>query len=269
MLTRMAPTPSGYLHLGNILSFCITAALAEEHGASILLRIDDLDQGRVRPAYIADVFSTLNYLGITWQQGPLDAGDFIRRYSQLKRLGLYQAALDTLRDKKMVYACDCTRKTIGHCRCRNRKLSLDGLHHQWRLITDGAALDGSLKDFVVRRKDGFPAYQLSSVVDDVHFGVNLVVRGEDLRQSTAAQLYICDLVECGAFRNVVFYHHRLLTEPGGEKMSKSAGAESIHYLAAHGHTPARIFAAIAKLAGLDNGITDHLALGREYLRHWR
>ncbi|MFT4024297.1 MAG: glutamate--tRNA ligase family protein [Flavihumibacter sp.] len=269
MLTRLAPTPSGYLHLGNVLSFCITAALAEAYHAPVFLRIDDLDQGRVRPAYITDVFHTLKHLGITWQQGPVDAGDFIRHYSQLKRLPLYQAALHTLREKKCVYACDCTRKTITNCRCRSRKLSLDGLHHQWRLITDNASLDDSLTDFVVRRKDGFPAYQLSSVVDDVHFGINLIVRGEDLRHSTAAQLYLCDLIEMNAFRESVFFHHRLLMENDGQKMSKSAGAVSVHFLAAHWLTAGAVFNRIAKEAGLGEGITDHLALGRAYLQQVR
>ncbi|HQD09637.1 MAG TPA: glutamate--tRNA ligase family protein [Flavihumibacter sp.] len=268
MLTRLAPTPSGYLHLGNILSFCITTALAEEKQAAVFLRIDDLDQGRVRPAYITDIFQTLHYLGIVWQQGPVNATEFVKKYSQLKRLALYEAALNILRDKKLVYACDCTRKTMAFCRCRQRKLSLDGLHHQWRLITDGASLDASLTDFIIRRKDGFPAYQLSSVVDDVHFGIDLIVRGEDLRPSTVAQLFLCDLIEMPAFRQSTIFHHSLLAEKDGQKMSKSAGAESVHYLAAHGIPAKDIFQKIAQAAKIDATVTDHLSLGRAYLRQF-
>ena len=83
---RIAPTPSGFLHLGNVLSFAITAELARRNNARILLRIDDLDRDRVNREYLQDIFDTLNFLGFEWDEGPRDVDDFDQNYSQLKRL---------------------------------------------------------------------------------------------------------------------------------------------------------------------------------------
>src|SRR5262245_28324997 len=95
--TRIAPTPSGYLHIGTILSFSLTAGLARREGASILLRIDDLDRERVQAEYVEDIFETLRFLGIPWDEGPTDAEDFARNWSQMRRLLLYRKALGLLR----------------------------------------------------------------------------------------------------------------------------------------------------------------------------
>src|ERR1700722_17238392 len=97
--TRIAPTPSGYLHLGNVLSFALTAALARRTGAGILLRIDDLDRGRVSKDYVEDIFETLRFLEIPWDEGPRDFIDYQRVYTQLRRMQLYQEALQQLRDE--------------------------------------------------------------------------------------------------------------------------------------------------------------------------
>src|ERR1700719_4550756 len=94
--TRIAPTPSGFLHLGNVLSFAITAALARRTGARILLRIDDLDSQRSAPEFVQDIFDTLRYLEIPWDEGPRDYGEYASQYSQLHRMDLYNRALETL-----------------------------------------------------------------------------------------------------------------------------------------------------------------------------
>src|ERR1700723_1841788 len=91
--TRIGPTPSGYLHLGNVLSFALTAALARQTGAGILLRIDDLDRGRVSKDYVEDIFETLRFLGIPWDEGPRSLGEYEREYTQLRRMELYGEAL--------------------------------------------------------------------------------------------------------------------------------------------------------------------------------
>ncbi len=109
--TRIAPTPSGYLHLGNVLSFALTAALARRSGASILLRIDDLDRERVSREYVEDIFETLNFLGIPWDEGPRNVGEYERAWSQVHRLGMYREALERLRERRKVFACDCSRST--------------------------------------------------------------------------------------------------------------------------------------------------------------
>ena len=105
--TRIAPTPSGFLHLGNVLSFAITAALAERAGAKILLRIDDIDQARADKQYVQDIFDTLNFLEIPWHEGPRNVKQFEDQYSQLHRMGLYNEALTQLQGSKLVYACNC------------------------------------------------------------------------------------------------------------------------------------------------------------------
>jgi glutamyl-tRNA synthetase len=108
-------------------------------------------------------------------------------------------------------------------------------------------LDPGMKDFVIRKKDGFPAYQLTSITDDLHFGVDLIVRGQDLWPSTLAQLYLARLLPGGtAFANATFHHHGLLTEKDGDKLSKSEGATSIQFLRKEGASAADIY----KMIGL-------------------
>ncbi|MDB5143346.1 MAG: hypothetical protein JWQ66_2059, partial [Mucilaginibacter sp.] len=203
--TRIAPTPSGFLHLGNVLSFSITAGLAKKSGAKILLRIDDLDQPRVNKQYVQDIFDTLNFLEIPWDEGPKNVKEFEDGYSQLHRMPVYQDILDQLIDSKLVFACTCSRKQLNDhqaCPCLDKQISPDEKNASLRLITDNnaelaiidyngqiihAALPVDMHNFVVKRKDGLPAYQLTSVIDDLFYGVDLVVRGADLWPSTLAQ----------------------------------------------------------------------------------
>jgi len=291
-LTRIAPTPSGYLHLGNVFSFAITAALARRCGAEVLLRIDDLDRGRVQREYVEDIFETLRFMGIPWDRGPLSFDEFERGWSQVYRMPLYLSALSRLREAGAVFGCSCSRAEVLRASrdggypgtCVARGVELDAAEVSWRVRTrpgDPAAADlgdparaamgpevlrvktfpeGSvearlpveMRDFAVRKRDGLPAYQLSSVVDDLHYGVDLIVRGEDLWASTLAQLYLSYPLDAGAFRDVRFYHHPLLTS-GGEKLSKSAGATSIQYLRRQGMSAAEIYGLIAQEVAGDGG----------------
>jgi glutamyl/glutaminyl-tRNA synthetase len=267
--TRIAPTPSGFLHLGNVLSFVLTAGLARRSGASILLRIDDLDRDRVSREYVEDIWETLNFLGIPWDEGPRNYLEYERTWSQVHRLGVYREALERLRASGKVFACDCSRSKIMResaqgvyaGTCRDKGLSLDKGGCSWRVRTAGVGRDGltggdaglpvEMTDFVVRKKDGYPAYQLTSVIDDLHFGVDLVVRGDDLRGSTAAQRWLAGELGLDAFRRVHFCHHQLLMSTGGEKLSKSAGATSIRYLRQQGVKPGEIYTMILQLLGSD------------------
>lgn len=238
--TRLAPTPSGYLHVGNALNFLLTSALAKKSGANVLLRIDDLDRERYRSAYAEDVFETLHFLSIDWNEGPRDVGEFETIWSQRHRMNLYRAALDRLRQKEVVFACVCSRKQSDVCNCQEKTLPLDAPDASWRLVTDEnviavkdiygktktTTLPAEMKNFVVRKKDGLPAYQLSSLVDDLHFGIDLIVRGEDLWPSTLAQHFLATQLGESRFASVSFFHHPLLTD-NGKKLSKSAGAASV------------------------------------------
>ena len=107
--TRIAPTPSGYLHLGNALSFLITASLAKKTGARVLLRIDDLDQPRVRREYLQDTFDTLRLLEINWEEGPRSVEEQEACFAQIHRMHLYRSVLQQLREGGHVFACTCSR----------------------------------------------------------------------------------------------------------------------------------------------------------------
>jgi glutamyl-tRNA synthetase len=265
--TRIAPTPSGFLHIGNALSFALTAALARTSGAKILLRIDDLDQQRVNDAYVQDIFDTLNFLEINWDEGPRDLADYKNNWSQLHRMDLYKDALLQLEDQREVFACKCSRSQLKDGNypgtCRNRSLPLDTPETAWRLYTNERELDiktlnqgiiktqlpAGMNDFVVKKKDDHSAYQLASLIDDLHFGVDLVVRGEDLYPSTIAQYYLANVLGKDDFQNITFHHHQLLMEYGDKKLSKSAGSTSIKYLREQGTTAADVYGEIGKMLG--------------------
>ena len=272
--TRIAPTPSGFLHLGNIVSFSITAALAKESGAKILLRIDDLDQPRVNKDYLQDIFDTLNFLEIPWDEGPKDIKEFEADYSQRHRMAAYQDAIDQLIDHKLVFACTCSRKQLNEdqsCNCLHLKIPTDEKNASLRLVTDNTTelkikdyngqtirtiLPVEMHNFVVRRKDGLPAYQLTSVVDDLFYGVDLVVRGEDLWPSTLAQHQLALALGHSSFGDITFYHHPLLMETSGKKLSKSAGATSVRYLRKSGKTSTDIYKLIGDMLGSNETINN-------------
>jgi glutamyl/glutaminyl-tRNA synthetase len=270
--TRIAPTPSGYLHLGNVLSFAVTALLARKSGAKILLRIDDLDQARINKLYLQDIFDTLNFLEIPWDEGPRNLQEFQDDYSQLHRMPMYKEALKKLADEGLVFACTCSRSqlTIGECSCLEKEIPLSAQNTCWRLLTGvnteiqvknyngniiKAPLPKEMHNFVVKKKDGFPAYQLTSVIDDLFFGVDLVVRGEDLWPSTLAQHLLANVLRKNGFADVTFYHHPLLME-AGKKLSKSAGAVSIRHMRESGKKPTDIYATIARMLGIKDHITS-------------
>ncbi|RYY34062.1 MAG: tRNA glutamyl-Q synthetase [Sphingobacteriaceae bacterium] len=272
--TRIAPTPSGYLHLGNVLSFAVTAALGQQTGANILLRIDDLDRTRANPQFIQDIFDTLNFLEITWDEGPRSVEEFEDVWSQVHRLDMYNQALQQLWDSGQVFACTCSRAQIDAAgtggvypgTCRNKHLPPNTPNAAWRLDTSlqknltiktlaGEMLETALPDdmhhFIVRKKDGYPAYQLASVIDDLHFGVDLVVRGHDLWPSTLAQHYLASVLGTSPFENITFHHHPLLVQPNGNKLSKSAGATSVKFLRDEGRSTGYIYTQIAKMMNVN------------------
>ncbi|SFB95656.1 glutamyl-tRNA synthetase [Parapedobacter composti] len=274
--TRIAPTPSGYLHLGNVLSFALTVAIARRTGARIFLRIDDLDRERIKRAYVEDIFETLDYLELPWDEGPKNYREYEESYSQIHRIPAYRKALQRLQDGGSVFACDCSRALLLNHHpqgtytgtCKDRGLPLERAGCSWRLRTDTVGnmlvkdyLEGSTRVtfppkmhyFVVRKKDGFPAYQLASLIDDIHFGIDLIIRGADLWESTLAQIYLADVLGCNAFQQVTFYHHALLLKSDGRtKLSKSAGATSIQYLRKQGKTRADIYEMISRMLGLEH-----------------
>lgn len=265
---RLAPTPSGFLHAGNAVNFTLNWLAARLHpGARVLLRIDGLDADRKRPEYVQDVFDTLNWLDLDWDEGPRNAADFEKNWSQLLRLPLYFKALDALQAGGHLFACGKSRRDLEPFQgkyppeFRNQHLSPDDPNVAWRIRTP----EGSpLPDFVVRRRDGIPAYQLASVVDDLHFGITHVIRGADLQESTEAQLFLAQCLNRPDYARIQFLHHPLLTDDTGIKLSKSAGASALRQWQAEGRPPERVFKQAAAWLGMDaQGIESAVDLLRE------
>jgi len=272
MKTRIAPTPSGFLHTGNAVSFLLTYCLAKCGNGKLLLRIDDLDRERYRKEYVEDIFYALDWLGIHCDEGPSSVADFDKYWSQHQRLSLYDLALKSALEQEWVYACDCTRKdlmTSGNYpvyngKCRDLKKSFhEKSAWRWRIEkgtfihwidlfkTDAPVnLSEQMGDFVVRQKNGLPSYQLGSYVDDLHFNITHIIRGADLLTSTAAQLYMATCWQSTAFQHIHFGHHPLITDENGHKLSKSAGSESLKSLRENGQTPTTIVEAVRKILGL-------------------
>ena len=198
---RFAPSPSGRLHLGNLLCALLVWLSARQKDGRVLLRVEDLDTARCPRRYSEQMERDLQWLGLDWDIGPgRDNGT--GPYYQSQRTEIYQAALETLREKGLVYPCFCTRAELHAASAPHREDGQVVYAGTCRRLT--AADCG---DFLLRRSDGMFAYQLAVVVDDAAMGVTEVVRGADLLDSTPRQLYLYYLL---GLTPPVFYHFPLL-----------------------------------------------------------
>lgn len=290
VISRLAPTPSGYLHLGNAVNFVLTWLLVRRAVGTLHLRIDDLDRARLRPAYLENIFRTIEWLGLDYDAGPAGPTDFERNYSQLHQLHHYQAALDQLRQVPgLLYACRCSRAAVlagapaGRYEdsCRVGKLPFEAPGVAWRAHVPATSqvgvfdywqgrqeisLAAETGDFVVRKKDGWPAYQLSSIVDDLRLGTTLIVRGLDLLPSTAAQLWLARQVPgLMTFQTTHFLHHPLLPGPDGLKLSKSQQQPLSRGIMGEAASPQPVYAAVARLLALPTATGNSL---REVQAAW-
>ena len=261
MLTRFAPAPTGWLHLGHVLN----AEYVWGSGASVLLRIEDHDRERSRSEYEAGILEDLDWLGYRPDIYPTDAfraGRCDGRQSD--RDAVYRGAVNQLASAGLVYACDCTRRDIEERsrradgeelwysgRCRDRGLPLtDGAG--WRVRMDpGAeqfvdqllgpqAQDPSQQcgDALIRDRLGNWTYQFAVSVDDFRQGIDLVIRGIDLLPSTGRQIRLARLL--GRERPAAFRHHQLIMKSADQKLSKSDGDTGIRELRARGWSPDRV-----------------------------
>lgn len=265
---RLAPSPTGYLHLGHARTFWIAQERARAHGGDLILRNDDLDRARCKAEYVAAMYDDLKWFGFGWVEGP-DLGGASAPYSQSERTPIYRSALEQLRATEFIYPCTCSRKDIAaavrapHAEdddeplypgtCRNKFPSNANSQPQarvsWRFrVPDGetiAFIDGNLGpqsfvcgkdfgDFVVWRPDDVPAYQLACVVDDAAMEITEVVRGADLLKSTVRQLLLYRALKLHAPR---FYHCALLTDDTGQRLAKRNDALSLRTLRQLGETP--------------------------------
>ena len=235
VVSRLAPTPSGYLHLGNAVNFVLTWLLTRQAAGTLHLRIDDLDRARLRPAYLNNIFRIVDWLGIDYDHGPSGPDDFLRHHSQLLHLPEYNAVLRRLAQILGFVQASTRSRTNG----AEAAVTLETPGAAWRARVPAGIkisfldawqgetnvpLAALMPDFVIRKKDGVAVYQVASVVDDLRLGTTLIVRGLDLQPSTAAQLWLASqLSETAAFNaeRVQFFHHPLLTDAAGQKLSKS------------------------------------------------
>ena len=273
--TRLAPSPTGALHLGNARTFLVNWALARQRGWQIVLRIDDLDGPRVKPGADREAIEILQWLGLDWDEGP---------YYQRQDLAPYQAALVRLAERGAIYPCRCTRTQIqaaalsaphagehelrypGTCRppapIPADSALLGSAELAWRLrvppgpveFADAVAgpqcvdVQEEVGDFLVATKAGLPSYQLAVVVDDAAQGITQVVRGDDLLSSTARQLHLYR--ECGLTPPRSYWHLPLVVGPDGRRLAKRHGDSRVAYFKERGTPPERIIGLLAEWCGL-------------------
>ena len=274
MSGRFAPSPSGELHLGNLRTAAIAWLSARAAGSGFILRIEDLDRERSRPEHERGQLADLAAIGLDWD------GKVVR---QSERFDRYEAAIALLAADGLVYECYCTRRQIraeieaapvaphlppdaypGTCRelSAGRRAELSGsgrapalrlrANGQWAGVVDGlhGPTGGGVDDFVLRRNDGTPAYNLAVVVDDAAQGVTEIVRGDDLLDSTPRQVLLQRLL---GLPTPAYRHVPLVVNEAGERLSKRDGAVTLSALGAAGVPVADVVAWIARsleLAGV-------------------
>ncbi len=261
---RLAPSPTGLLHLGHARTFWAAQERARARGGTLVLRNEDIDSTRFNLVFVSQMMEDLRWFGFEWQEGP-DCGGPFAPYNQSERFHLYRAALQKLQAGGFVYPCTCSRKDIrdaaraphveddeviypGTCR-QNRKSEIVNRKFSWRFrVPDGETIvftDGNageqrfvagkdFGDFVVWRHDDVPAYQLACAVDDAAMGVTEAVRGADLLVSTARQLL---LYRALGQTPPEFFHCALMLDENGRRLAKRHDALSLRALREQGSAP--------------------------------
>jgi glutamyl-tRNA synthetase len=267
---RLAPSPTGYLHLGHARTFWVAHQRARASSGNLIFRNEDLDQQRSKPEFACAMFEDLRWLGLDWDEGP-DVGGMFGPYEQGRRHNFYLDAWRKLRDRGAIYPCTCSRKDLeralaaphedddeihypGHCR---GKISEAGEWESpagvsWRFkVPDGRTVffpdlywgrqhftaGRDFSDFLVWRRDDVPAYQLAVVVDDEAMRITEVVRGADLLRSTARQLL---LLEALGYSPPKYFHCPLLRDEHDRRLAKRHDALSLRALRSRGVDPAEL-----------------------------
>jgi glutamyl/glutaminyl-tRNA synthetase len=270
---RLAPSPTGHLHLGHARTFWMAAKRAEAAGGELILRNDDLDGARCRPEFVTAMLEDLEWLGLHWRQPMI---------TQSERLPRYWAALQQLYQAGLIYPCHRSRRDVASAAGAPHeglggdgdeplypaawrpapRASLPALEAaqpvNWRFRIPEQALlrfdDGALGeqtavagrdfgDFLVWRKDGLPSYQLACAVDDAELGVTEVVRGADLIRSTFRQIL---LLRALGHQVPAYFHAPLMTDEQGERLAKRHDALSLRSLRAQGISPTEVQARLAR-----------------------
>jgi len=273
-VTRLAPSPTGALHLGNARTFLVNTLLARQRGWRVLMRVEDLDTPRTKPGAAGHMLDELAWLGLEW------TGPIVR---QTDRHAAYQQALRRLIDAGAAYPCTCSRKDIQlaasapHAEdataaypgtCRGRFISAaeatarTGRPAAWRVVVPDEPvafvdefagprqfdLTRTCGDFVVFRNEGTAAYQLAVVVDDAAAGVDAVVRGDDLLESAARQIHLRRLLDLGPEPR--YWHLPLVVGEDGRRLAKRHGDTRLSFYRARGVRPERVLGLLGAWSGL-------------------
>jgi glutamyl/glutaminyl-tRNA synthetase len=268
---RLAPSPTGFLHLGHARTFCIAQQRAVAAGGALVLRDEDLDPDRSQPHFRKAMLEDLRWLGLCWQEGP-DVGGPFGPYRQSERRGLYREAWNRLHAAGWLYPCHCSRKDLAQAMqaphddegiypgtCRPSTAETGGVDTpagaNWRFrVPEGEAIEfedghfGSQRfvagrdfaDFLVWRRDDLPSYQLAVVVDDAAMRITEVVRGADLLKSTARQILLARAL---GVPSPAWYHCDLLRDDQGQRLAKRHDALSLRGLREQGKQPEELLRA--------------------------
>jgi len=270
-ITRFAPSPTGYLHIGNLRPALFNYLIAQQAGGKFILRIDDTDPVRSKPEYVAAIKQDLTWLGISWD----------RVETQSSRLDRYAEVAQRLRDSNRLYECfetpveldlkrkkqlnmgkppvydrsslvlsDVEKDTLRAERGSYWRFKLDHQRIDWKdgILGDQSIDAASLSDPVLIRADGQVLYTLASVVDDTDMKITNVVRGLDHVTNTATQIQIINAI---AGDMPAFAHHSMLTGPQGEALSKRLGSLSLRDFRSNGIEPMAIISLMARLGSSD------------------
>ncbi len=269
-VTRLAPSPTGALHLGNARTFLINWAIARQHGWHIVLRIEDLDTPRVKPGAIEDTIDVLAWLGMDWDEGPILQSDDSDSCSN---------AMRALATAGLVYPCDLTRAQVEEAataphanqhetifptslRPEVHPREFDDPETNWRLVIPEEPisfvdafhgpqrfdLESTIGDFVIWTKRGQPAYQLNVVVDDHRQGVTEVVRGDDLLRSAARQIHVYRSLGLDPIPR--YTHLPLVQGEDGRRLAKRHGDTRVSSYRDQGVPASRLVSLIARWSGV-------------------
>jgi glutamyl-tRNA synthetase len=248
---RMAPSPTGFFHVGGARTALFNWLFARQHGGAFILRIEDTDLARNRPEHAEGIERALSWLGLDWDEGP---------YFQSQRGALYEAALAQLWANRFLYACDCTPEQVaarnkaagrpsgydGYCRDRGLEPSLGRLlrfrtpdegETAWEDVVRGKVTweNSSIEDFSVRKSNGQPLFILANVVDDAEMRVSHVIRGEDHLSNTPKHLLLWEALGYG--EPPVFAHLPLLVNEKRQKLSKRRDKVALEDYRDEGYLP--------------------------------
>jgi len=274
--TRLAPSPTGALHLGNARTFLVNWLLARQNGWRIVLRVEDLDGPRIKSGADQLAIEDLLWLGIDWDEGPI---------YQTARSKKYEAAIKFLLDSNLAYACTCSRKEVEQAAsaphaedgliiypgtCRGRFASVEEARRETgkppaiRFAAPPGVVSfedhfagpqqfdvaRQLGDFVIAKADGTAAYQLAVVVDDAEMGVTDIVRGDDLLDSTPRQILLYRALGL-ADRIPRYFHLPIVVGLDGRRLAKRHGDTRLTFYREQGVPPSRVLALLARWCGIN------------------